>query len=226
MKRTLFHWPLDPGSREVRLVLGEKRLAFVAAQLDFPADQGKLQQMNPSARPPVLREEEPGETRIICESLAIIAYLEETKTTHSLLPDTAMQRAEVRRLQSWFAEKFQSEVLGLILYERIEKPMLGLGSPDAAAMREGKRNLRQHLGYLQSLIAARNWLAGDMLSLADLAAMASLSCLDYFGDVPFEEFPIFKNWYVRLKSRPSFRPLLDDSFPGIAPAPQYSDLDF
>ncbi|MBL4596429.1 MAG: glutathione S-transferase N-terminal domain-containing protein, partial [Robiginitomaculum sp.] len=48
MKRTLFHWPLDPASREVRLALGEKRLAFVSHRLDLPADGPKLQQLNPS----------------------------------------------------------------------------------------------------------------------------------------------------------------------------------
>ncbi|MBL4597095.1 MAG: glutathione S-transferase family protein [Robiginitomaculum sp.] len=226
MKRTLFHWPLDPASREVRLALGEKRLAFVSHRLDLPADGPKLQQLNPSGRPPVLREEEPGGTRVICESRAILEYLEETRAAEPLLPKPVLERAEVRRLLSWFSDKFQSEVLGLILFERVEKPMLGLGAPDVQAMREGKKNLRLHLRVLEELIGTRNWLAGDNLTLADLAAMASLSCLDYFGDIPFEEFPLFKSWYVRLKSRPSFRPLLDDTFPGIPAVPHYPDLDF
>ncbi len=226
MKRTLFHWPLDPGSREVRLALGEKRLTFTACRLDLPADIQQLQQLNPSGRPPVLREEEPGQCNIISESRAILEYLEETRPSVPLLPKSAIARAEIRRLLNWFSEKFQSEVLGLLLYERVEKPILGLGAPDAAIMREGKANLRGHLAYLETLIENRNWLGGDELSLADLTAMASISCLDYFGDIPFDEFPSFTSWYVRLKSRPSYRPLLLDTFPGIAPAPQYADLDF
>jgi len=226
VKRSLYHWPLDPGSREVRLVLGEKRLTFTACRLDLPADAQKLQRLNASGRPPVLREEEPGEERIICENLAITAYLEETRPSVPLLPTGAVERAEVRRLLSWFSDKFQPEVLGLLLYERVEKPMLGLGAPDAALMREGKVNLRAHLAYFEQLIERRNWLAGDELSLADLSAIANLSCLDYFGDLPFDQFPLFRAWYVRLKSRPSYRPLLQDTFPGIPPCPQYADLDF
>jgi glutathione S-transferase len=226
VNRKLYYWPLDPASREVRLALGEKRLNFTPCRLDLPADTAKLQQLNPSGRPPVLVEEEPGSTRILCESRSILEYLEETKPAQPLLPKDPVERAEVRRLQHWFADKFHAEVLGLILFERVEKPLHGLGSPDAAMMREGKAHLRGHLGYLESLIEHRNWLAGNELSLADIAAMASLSCLDYFGDIPFEAFPLFRSWYVRLKSRPSYRPLLQDSFPGIAPAPHYADLDF
>lgn len=226
MKRILYHWPLDPGSREVRLALGEKRLSFTACRLELPSDFAMLTQLNPSGRPPVLVEQEPSGKNTICESRAILAYLEETRPVVPLLPIDPIARAEVRRLQTWFTDKFQSEVLGMLLFERVEKPMQGLGAPDAANMRIGKQYLRWHLQVLENLIARRNWLAGDELTLADLSAMAALSCLDYFGDVPFEPFPLVKSWYVRLKSRPSFRPLLEDSFPGIPAAPDYVDLDF
>jgi len=226
MKRTLFHWPLDPGSREVRLALGEKRLNFTAFALQMPSDTEKLIKLNPSGRPPVLQEDSANGLRTICESRAILEYLEETNTINALMPNDPVKRAEVRRLMSWFSDKFQSEVLGLLLYERVEKPVLGLGTPDAANMRHGKQYLRWHLNVLEKIIAERNWLAGDDLTLADISAGAALSCLDYFGDVPFEEFSLVKSWYVRLKSRPSFRPILQDNFPGFAAAAHYTDLDF
>ncbi len=226
MKRSLYHWPLDPGSREVRLALAEKRLTFTPLMLDLPADTEKLSQLNPSGRPPVLIEQQPGSKCTICESRAILEYLEETRPAVPLLPKSHEQRAEVRRLMSWFSDKFQSEVLGFLLFERLEKPLLGLGSPDAAAMREGKRYLLWHLAVMEELTQSRNWLAGEDFSLADISAAAALSCLDYFGDVPFEQFVSVKSWYVRIKSRPSFRPLLADHFPGIAPAPDYANLDF
>jgi len=226
VKRILYHWPLDPSSREVRLALAEKRLSFSACRLELPSDTKKLSQLNPSGRTPVLTEEQPGGTHIICESRAILEYLEETRPAVSLLPSDPIDRAEVRRLMSWFSDKFQAEVLGYLLFERLEKPLLGLGSPDAAAMREGKRYLRAHLAVLEELTQERNWLAGDNFSLADISAAAALSCLDYFGDVPFAQFEHVKSWYVRLKSRPSFRPLLSDSFPGITPIADYANLDF
>ena len=75
-------------------------------------------------------------------------------------------------------------------------------------------------------MATRKWLAGDTLTYADLAAAAHLSCVDYLGDAPWSESEIAKDWYARVKSRPSFRPLLVERLPGTAPSPTYADLDF
>ena len=108
----------------------------------------------------------------------------------------------------------------------MEKRLLGLGAPDLAAMRAGREALRAHLVYVEALLAGREWLAGRRLSLADFAAAAHLSVIDYFGDVPWRDFPAVKTWYMKLKSRPCFRPLLADRWPGLAPAQHYDDLDF
>ena len=73
---------------------------------------------------------------------------------------------------------------------------------------------------------ARNWLAGDKLTYADLAAAAHLSSVDYLGDVPWSEDETAKNWYARVKSRPSFRPLLAETVAGLPAATSSADLDF
>jgi glutathione S-transferase len=65
-----------------------------------------------------------------------------------------------------------------------------------------------------------------MLTFADLAAAAQLSVVDYLGDVPWQDNAPAKAWYVRVKSRPSFRSLLRDIVPGLLPPAAYSDLDF
>ena len=101
-----------------------------------------------------------------------------------------------------------------------------MGAPDLSALRRGREALRAHLVYMEGLLSMRDWLAGSRLSLADFAAAANLSVLDYFGDVPWRDFPACKTWYMKLKSRPCFRPLLADRWPGMAPAGHYDDLDF
>jgi glutathione S-transferase len=126
----------------------------------------------------------------------------------------------------WFDRKFDFDVNGLMLHEKMEKRLLGMGAPDLSALRRGREALRSHLVYMEGLLAARDWLAGSRLSLADFAAAANLSVLDYFGDVPWRDFPGCKTWYMKLKSRPCFRPLLADRWPGLAPASHYDDLDF
>ena len=49
-----------------------------------------------------------------------------------------------------------------------------------------------------------------VLAFALFAAAAHLSVIDYFGDVPWNDFPGVKTWYMKLKSRPAFRPILAD----------------
>ena len=107
---------------------------------------------------------------------------------------------------------------GYLLHEKLEKRLLKLGAPDLYAMREGRDALRMHLIYIERLLQARDWLAGRRLTLGDLAAGANISVLDYFGDIPWRDFPALKTWYMRLKSRPAFRPLL--SRPLARPRPR------
>ena len=95
-----------------------------------------------------------------------------------------------------------------------------------STVRAARANLRYHLRYIGYLISARNWLAGDRLSYADLAAAAHLSCIDYLGDAQWDESETAKTWYARMKSRPSFRPLLAERLPGMTPSVAYANLDF
>ena len=69
-------------------------------------------------------------------------------------------------------------------------------------------------------------MAGDGFSLADLAAAAHLSVLDFMGDVDWTVSAGAREWYARVKSRPSFRPLLTDRVAGMTPPEHYADLDF
>ena len=226
--RTLHHFPLDPASRQVRLALGEKRLAFADAPTRYWERPKELTKLNPSGMVPVLVETPQDGARplVLCETRAILDHLEEAYPEAPLLGTDPAERAEARRLLTWFDRKFEFEASGYILHEKIEKRLLSLGPPELANLRQGREGLKTHLFYLEELLGEREWLAGKRLSLADFAAAAHLSVIDYFGDVPWPEFPQVKTWYMKLKSRPCFRPLLTDRWPGLTPAPHYDDLDF
>jgi glutathione S-transferase len=163
---------------------------------------------------------------VICDSGAICEYLEETRPERRLLALDPVERAEVRRLVAWFDVKFVREVTDLIWREKVLKFAVSRETPNSAAVRVGVANLHAHLEYIGYLFEQRNWLAGDHISLADAAAGAQLSVLDYLGDVPWDAHPGAKLYYARLKSRPSFRPLLADRTPCLKPAAHYDDLDF
>jgi len=142
-------------------------------------------------------------------------------------PGDAASRAEARRLVDWFHRKFHDEVTAYLVEEKVLRRFgPNSASPDMEAMRAGRENLRYHLAYIGHLAETRSWLAGDALSFADLAAAAHLSALDYLGEVPWEGHEAAKNWYALLKSRPSFRPLLQDRVAGFTPSATYADLDF
>ena len=226
VERTLIHFPLDPASRQVRLALGEKRLPFTETVERYWERPDRLAALNPSGLPPVLIEARGATHVVVCGAYAILEHLEERHPDYALLPDDAQGRAEGRRLVAWFDRKFTDEVNGFLLHEKMEKRLLGLGAPDLAALRRGRESLRQHLRMMEGLLGVRGWLAGEVFSLADIAAAAHLSVIDYMGEVPWEDFPAARLWYVKTKSRPAFRPLLGDRFPGLPAAPHYDDLDF
>lgn len=226
LDRTLHHFPLDPYSRQVRLALGEKRLGFAETIVRVYERPGDFLALNPSGLPPVLVDGRGDAMVTACESRAVLEHLEERYPTAPLLPIDPAGRAEARRLQQWFDRKFNYEVNALLLHEKMEKRLLGMGAPDLSALRAGREALRHHMSVIDALAGSRDWLGGRDLSLGDLAAAAHLSVVDYIGEVPWSDYPQAKSWYARIKSRPSFRPLLGDRQPGLPPAPHYDDLDF
>ena len=226
VERTLHHFPLDPASRQVRLAMGEKRLPFIEVQERYWERREALVALNPSGLTPVLVETSPGRRVVICESRAVLEHLDEAVPEPDLLGRDPAERAETRRLLQWFDRKFDFEVNSLLLHEKMEKRLLGLGAPDLANLRAGREALRRHMTYIEQLLQNRDWLNGARLSMADFAAAANLSVIDYFGDVPWADFSAARTWYMKIKSRPCFRPLLADRWPGLAPVAHYDDLDF
>ena len=222
----LYHFAYHPASRTARLALGEAKVDYGEEAVRPWEDDCPLFEMNPSGMPPVLTTTEKNRPLTLCELDAILGWLEDRSKGDFLLPADAAERAEARRLATWFSRRFSDEVDAVLLHERMEKPLLRLGPPDARMLREGREALKSHLTVLEPLAAGREWLAGRRLSQADLIAAGHLSVLDYFGEIAWASWPSLKLWYSKLKSRPCFRPLLGDRFPGVHPAPWYADLDF
>ncbi|MEM1383995.1 MAG: glutathione S-transferase family protein [Pseudomonadota bacterium] len=220
----LYHLPLSPFCRKVRLVLGEKRLQ--AELIEERPWESRLDflRLNPAGRVPVLVTDQ---GQALSGSTPIFEYLEEAHPEPPLLPAQPLARAEARRLVDWFDDKFNREVTENLVFERVTKRLARLGSPDGACLKAGSQNIRVHLDYMTYLLEGHNWLAGPRLTVADLTAAAHLSTLDYVGDVPWEAYPSVRDWYAVVKSRPSFRSLLADHLPGFpTPPPHYAELDF
>ncbi len=227
----LHHHPFCPHSRFVRLLLSEYGLEPVLIEERVWERRLEFLALNPSGETPVIVE---AQAPSVPGAGIIAEYLDETRGlalgASRLLPEDPLGRVEVRRLMAWFHEKMFVEATEPLVRERIYKRYMnreqGGGPPDTQALRMAKGNLRYHLKYIGWLARSRNWLAGTRFSQADLAAAAHLSVADYLGDVPWDEDEGAREWYARVKSRPSFRALLTESIPGMPPSQTYADLDF
>jgi glutathione S-transferase len=221
--RTLFHLWLHPFSRKVRIALAEKGLEFELKLEKVWERRTEFLALNPAGDVPVMIEPD-GTT--IANAWVICEYLEEVYPDIDLLGGDPAQRAETRRLISWFDTKFNREVTENLVGEKLMKRFLKLGEPHGPSIRAGHANIHYHLDYIGFLTEKRNWLAGEELSLADITAAAHISAIDYIGDVPWDEHQAARDWYARVKSRPSMRPLLEDRIPGFTPAVHYENVDF
>jgi glutathione S-transferase len=228
----LYHHPLCPQSRFIRVVLGEFGIEPQLIEERAFERRPEFLMLNPAATTPVLVDT--ANAAIVPCANVIAEYLDETRGLglgpRRLLPDDPAGRVEVRRLLEWFNLKFFAEVSQWLVNEKVYKrqmPMTqGGGAPDMELVRAARSNIRYHLRYIGWLTQSRNWLAGDRMTYADLAAAAHLSSVDFLGDVPWNEDDAAKHWYARVKSRPSFRAILADRLPGMTPSPVYADLDF
>ncbi|MWD26818.1 glutathione S-transferase family protein [Aquicoccus sp. SCR17] len=218
----LYHVPLSPFCRKVRLSLAEKRIECELVEERYWEQEADFLRRNPAGKVPVLKLD--GKT--MAESAAICEYIEEAYPEPSLMPADRDSRYEVRRLVAWFDDKFHHEVTSKLLYERVNKKVMGRGFPDSGNVKAGAKAIKYHLDYMTWLLDHRRWLAGDVMTLADFAAAAHLSSLDYISDVDWNRSQVVKDWYATIKSRPAFRNILSDQIPGFPPPRHYADLDF
>ncbi len=220
----IHQFPLCPFSRKVRLTLSEKGVPFELKRVSPWEKTDEFVDMNPAGQTPVMTDDARGITLI--DSRAICDYLEETVEAAPMIPGTALDRAEIRRLVAWLDEKLYGDVVAPLLEERMRKRIVHREPPDTRILRELMRAANAHLDYLDYLLDHRRWLAGPVLTLADLAAAAHLSVADYLGGVDWRGHKQTVDWYAVMKSRPSFRPMLAERMEVIVPPPHYDKVDF
>ena len=219
----IFYLPLDTLSRAAKLVLREKKIQFETINEPIWKRRLEFLKINPEGSLPVTID---NENIVIIGVLNLIEYLEEKKVGDNLLGNGVLDRLEVRRIFRWIEIKMHKEVIDNIIDERVFKNIMGRGRPSAEALKAGRANLENHLKYFEWLLSKRTYLAGEFFSAADVLYSATLSSLDYLGEIPWEKFEFSKRWYALIKSRPTFRELLNEKIYDIAPSKHYSNLDF
>ena len=218
----LVHSNILPHCRKIRILMAEKKMLYVLKEETPWALSKDIKKINPAGELPVFIFD----GNIIAGNYAITEFLEETYTQNRLIVGNNKDRAETRRLIDWFDNKFYREVYQYIAGEKIYKRFALHKPPESKKIQIGMNNLRFHLEYIDWIVERNNYLVGDEFSLADISAAAQLSVIDYLGDVPWEDFGNAKLWYSKIKSRPSFKEILNDRIKNIYPSTHYTNLDF
>ena len=219
----LYQFPLCPFSRKVRLLMGEKNIAYETVREDPWNASDAFFNLNPAGRTPVAVSED--RSVVLADSRAIGEYLEETETRSLMISGNAKARAEIRRLTALFDENFFHDVTEPLLNERMKKRLILKQPPDSTVLSEAMRMAHVQLDYMDWPIDNRPWLAGSTMSMADLAAAAQISVADYLGGIDWTDHEQTRGWYAVFKSRPSFQPLLTERMDGIRPPDHYGDID-
>jgi len=219
----VFHHPICPFSRKLRIVLNEKKVEYELILEKFWERRVDFITLNPAGETPLVIYPD---NQVISGNYAIFEYLEEINPNNRLLSNDPIGNTTIRRISEWFDNKFYNEVTKYLINEKVIKVITKIGEPNSSAIRAAKKNMIYHIDYIGYLLQNNDYLCGDKITLADFAAASQISVLDFIGDIPWERNKAVKHWYALIKSRPSFRPILQDKIIGFYPPKHYSDPDF
>ena len=219
---TLYHYYLCPSSRFIRLVLEEYKISYDTQLENYWKPQKEFLLLNPAGHLPVL---------INLDNYALIGanvcmeYFKSLNLKPNLMNDEYKEQAEIRRICHWFEIVFKKEVLDPIIYEKVYSRLVENINPNSNNIRSALQNLNFHIQYFDYLLKHRDWIVGDSLTYSDLIASANFSTMDYLGLLDFGKCQHIKEWYLKLKSRPSFKILLKDQIVGLNPDNNYKYID-
>jgi len=191
----LYHNPLSPNVRRVRLTAAVLGITLEEKLLDFSKGEHKNPEylaLNPNGAVPTLVDGD----FVLTESRSIMQYLAAKKPDSGLLPQDEAARADVTRWQFWDAAHFSPQ-LGTLTFEKMIKPMMGLGEPDSAKLNDALNNFRRFAAVLNERLEGRQYVVGNGLTLADLTLASSLMYAKQ-TEVPLAEFPNVQAWLGRI----------------------------
>ncbi|MEO7093192.1 MAG: glutathione S-transferase family protein [Polyangiales bacterium] len=193
----LYHNPLSPNVRRVRLTAAVLGIELEEQVLDFAKGEHKSPEylaLNANGAVPTLVDGD----FALTESRAIMQYLASKKPEAGLLPKDEKDRADVTRWQFWDSSHF-SPALGTIAFEKLLKPMMGLGAADTGKVTEALAGFRRWAAVLDTRLAGRQYVVGNSLTVADLTLASSLMYAAQ-AEVPVSEFPNVEAWFARISA--------------------------
>lgn len=193
----LYHHPMSLNARRAVMTALHLRGPVELVLVDLRKGQQRSPdylRKNPSGKVPLLEDGD----FVLSESHAIMQYLADTTPDQSIYPAGAKERADVNRWLFWSAHHFTPAV-SVLNWERLVKPMIGLGGPDAAEVNRGEKLVIECGRILDLHLAGKTWVAQERLTLADLALAAPLMALDG-ARLPLRDFVHIREWFARVQA--------------------------
>ena len=219
---TLYHYYLCSSSRYIRLILEEQKIKYETQLENYWKPQKDFLQLNPAGHLPVIINEE---NFPVIGANACIEYIKDLEVKPRLFVDDYREKAEINRLVHWFDVIFKKEVFDPIIYEKVLSGILDNITPNSENIRAALNNLDFHIEYFNYLLNSKNYFIKDDLTYLDFLAAANFSVLDYLGLLNLKDYENIKEWYFKIKSRPSFKTLLKDQIVGLNPHENYKIID-
>jgi glutathione S-transferase len=192
----------SPNVRRARFTAAVLGLEVEERKLDFAKGEHKNPEylaLNPNGAVPTLVDGD----FVLTESRAIMQYLASKKPEAGLLPRDEQARADVTRWQFWDAAHFSPQ-LGTFTFQRLFKPMFGMGEPDQAKLDEALANFRRFAAVLDKRLDGKRYVVGEALTLADLTLASSLMYAKQ-TEVPLGEFSHVHAWFSRMSEMDAWK---------------------
>jgi len=154
----------------------------------------EFQAMSASGKVPVLEHN----GQFLFESGAICRYVASVEKS-PLFPADKLQRARVDQWMTFFS-CHPGRWLTKIYFEKVIKPVAGMGEPDLAGCEEAEKFANQQLKIVERWFQNTEWLANDMFSIAEPFALAYLEQIHATG-FSLDQHPRVKAWFERLEAR-------------------------
>jgi glutathione S-transferase len=198
----LYMNPTSPNVRRVRLTAAVLGLQLEEQTLDLAKGEQKKPEylaLNTNGAVPTLVDGD----FVLTESRAIMQYLASKKPEAGLLPRDEQARADMTRWQFWDSSHFSPQ-LGTLAFQRVLKPMMGIGEPDAGKVEEALTNFRRFAAVLNKRLDGKQYVVGDSMTLADLTLASSLMYAQQ-AEVPLAEFPNIQAWFSRISDMDAWK---------------------
>lgn len=193
-----------PNSVKVPIALEEMGLGYDLHPVDIRNGGQKdpaFLALNPNGKVPVLIDHDAdGGPLLLSESAAILIYLGEK--TGKLLPASGPARASVFE-QLFFHGTAMGPAFGNAGFFQKFAP-----EPIPLAIDRFLSEANRVIGVLNALLATQRFVAGDELSIADIANFGWLWKREFVG-VSFDATPNLARWFAELDARPAFRTAIE-----------------